>query len=210
MSLKLEDAKTPSARATDRPVEPLFLLRWSPRAFDGGAIAQGELDTILDAARWAPSAFNYQPWRFLYAHRDSADWDRFLALLLPFNAAWASRASVLLFILSDTLIETAGAPAPSPSRSHSFDSGAAWALLALQAARLGYAAHGMTGVDFAAARTALGVPDRFHIEAAAAIGRPGDKSLLPESLQQREQPSLRKEITEYAHAGTFPVSDWGS
>ena len=75
----------PPSRVVTRAVDPLFLERWSPRAFDGSAIPQADLDTIFDAARWAPSAFNYQPWRFLYAHRDTPDWSRFLDLLLPFN-----------------------------------------------------------------------------------------------------------------------------
>jgi nitroreductase len=195
----------PAPRATDLPVERLFLDRWSPRAFDGSAIDPTDLATILDAARWAPSAFNFQPWRFVYAERDTPGWQGFLDLLLPFNAGWAARASVLVFILSDRLIEAPGGDAaPKPSYSHSFDTGAAWALLALQATRLGYAAHGMTGVDFDKARTELAVPERFHIEAAVAIGRPGDKAILPEALQQREQPSPRRAIDQLAFAGRFP------
>lgn len=198
----------PAPRSTDLPVEPLFLDRWSPRAFDGSAIDPTDLATILDAARWAPSAFNFQPWRFLYAHRDTLDWQRFLDLLLPFNAAWASRASALVVILSDRLIEAPGGDAsPKPSYSHSFDTGAAWALLALQATRLGYAAHGMTGVDFDKARSDLAVPERFHIEAAVAIGRPGDKAILPETLQQREQPSPRRGIAELAFEGSYPAEN---
>ncbi len=185
-------------------VEPLILERWSPRAFDGSAIPADDLETIFDAARWAPSAFNFQPWRFLYAQRDSKDWQRFLGLLLPFNQSWAERAAVLVFILSDTLIQGPTATVPSQSHSHSFDAGAAWALLGLQATRLGYHAHGMTGVDFSRAREVLGVPERFRIEAAAAIGRIGDKSLLPEALQARETPSDRKAVSEFAFEGRFP------
>jgi len=189
-------------RLAETRVEPLFLDRWSPRAFDESAIAPSDLATIFDAARWAPSAFNFQPWRFLYAKRDGADWNRFLDLLLPFNAAWAARASVLIFIVSDTLIQGPSGEA-KPSHSHSFDAGAAWALLALQATRLGYHAHGMTGVDFDRARTELGVPERFRIEAAVAIGRIADKAILSEALQSRETPSGRKEIAEFAFEGGF-------
>ena len=191
-------------RTAETSVEPLFLDRWSPRAFDESAIPSEDLTTIFDAARWAPSAFNFQPWRFVFARRESADWGRFLDLLLPFNAAWATRASALVFILSDTLIQGPAASEPSLSHSHSFDAGAAWALLALQATRLGYHAHGMTGVDFPRARAELGVPDRFRIEAAAAIGRLADKSILPEALQARETPSGRKPIEEFAFEGRFP------
>ncbi|HUD91929.1 nitroreductase family protein [Sphingobium sp.] len=190
-------------RTVERAVDPLFLERWSPRAFDSSALPQSDLDTIFDAARWAPSAFNYQPWRFLYAHRDTADWDRFLGTLLPFNQGWVQNASVIVYILSDTLMAAPGSDDFKPSHSHSFDAGAAWALLALQATRLGYHTHGMTGVDFDAARKELGVPDRFRIEAAIAIGRQADKAILPEMLQAREAPSGRKPVEEFAFAGNF-------
>lgn len=194
---------TSSSRVLTRAVDPLFIERWSPRAFDGSSIPQQDLDTIFDAARWAPSAFNYQPWRFLYAHRDSADWRRFVDLLLPFNQSWVERASVLVYILSDTLMGRPGSDETSPSHSHSFDTGAAWALMALQATRLGYHSHGMTGLDFDRARTELAVPDRFRIEAAVAIGRRADKSVLPEALQAREEPSGRNDIAAFAAAGNF-------
>ncbi|HKT75740.1 MAG TPA: nitroreductase family protein [Sphingobium sp.] len=194
---------TPPSRVVTRAVDPLFTQRWSPRAFDGSALPQEDLDTIFDAARWAPSAFNYQPWRFLYAHRDSADWARFLDLLLPANQLWVQHASVLVYILSDRLIERPGSDEAKPSHSHSFDTGAAWALMALQATRLGYHSHAMTGVDFDRARIELAVPDRFRLEAAVAIGSQGDKSLLPEALQAREEPSGRRDIGEFAHAGNF-------
>lgn len=194
---------TVSARTVTRPVDPLFLERWSPRAFDGSAVAQDDLDTMLDAARWAPSAFNYQPWRFLYAHRDDADWARFLDLLVPFNQTWVANAGALLFILSDTLMAAPGSQDFKPSHSHSFDAGAAWALLALQATRLGYHSHAMTGVDFDKARVELAVPERFRIEAAVAIGRRGDKALLPPALAEGEAPSDRKPVESFARAGNF-------
>jgi nitroreductase len=194
---------TSPVRTAHHPVDPLFTDRWSPRGFDGSSLPQADLDTMLEAARWAPSAFNYQPWRFLYVHRDGADWERFLGVLVPFNRDWAERASVLLFVLSDTLMGQPGSE-PKPSHSHSFDAGAAWAQLALQATRLGYHTHGMTGVDFDAARAALGVPERFRIEAAVAIGRQGDASHLPVALQEREAPSDRKPIGEFAFEGVFP------
>ena len=192
-------------RTVSRAVEPLFLDRWSPRAFDSSAIPQADLDTIFDAARWAPSAFNYQPWRFLYAHRDDANWSRFLSVLMPFNQSWVQNAGAMIFILSDTLMAAPGSDDFKPSYSHSFDAGAAWALLSLQATRLGYHTHGMTGVDFDKARTELGVPDRFRIEAAVAIGRQGDKAILPEGLQAREVPSDRSPIEDFVFAGNFPA-----
>ena len=192
-----------SPRTVTRAVDPLFVERWSPRAFDRSPIPQGDLGSLFDAARWAPSAFNYQPWRFLYAHRDSADWSRFLGLLLPFNQSWVQHAGALAYILSDTLTAAPGSDDFKPSHSHSFDAGAAWALLALQAPRLGYPTHAMSGVDFDAARADLAVPDRFPLYAAGAIGRMGDKSALPEALQAREVPSDRKDIATFARPGNF-------
>ncbi|MEJ7933034.1 nitroreductase family protein [Sphingobium sp. AN558] len=194
---------TSQTRAAAHPIDPIFTERWSPRAFDPTAIPKADLDSMLEAARWAPSAFNYQPWRFLYAHRDGADWQRSLDILLPFNREWAQHASLLLFVLSDSLMDQANGAEPKPLGSHSFDAGAAWASLALQATRLGYHCHGMAGIDPDAARVALEVPDRFRIEAAVAIGRRGDPANLSEALQAREQPSDRKPITDFAFEGKF-------
>lgn len=187
-------------RQTDTALDPIFLHRWSPRAFDGASMPAHDLYTILDAGRWAPSSYNYQPWRFLYATRDdAANWQRLLDLLLPFNAIWAKEAAVLLFILSET---TMGAP-DKPSHSHSFDAGAAWASIALQTHMLGYHAHAMVGIEMEASRIELGVPEGFRIEAAVVIGRRGDLSTLPEKLQAREVASHRKPLNEIAYPGNF-------
>lgn len=191
-------------RRTENPVDPLFLERWSPRAFDESEIDEKDLMTIFDAARWAPSSFNLQPWRFVYALRGDADWERFLNILLPFNAAWARRASVLLFVLSDRLGPAKEGEEPQETHTHSFDAGAAWATLALQAHKLGYHSHGMAGLDFDRARQELQVPDRYRIEAGVVIGRKGDKSVLPEMLQEREAPNGRHPVDHFAFRGRFP------
>ena len=192
-------------RQTEHPVLPLLLERWSPRAFDGSPVAQGDLDTMFDAARWAPSAFNSQPWRFLYAHRGDPHWERFLGVLIPFNQDWAKHAAVLVYILSDSLPFTdRKSGEPAPSLTHGFDAGAAWALLALQAWSMGYYAHGMSGIDLDRARTELGVPGRYVINAAAAIGRRGDPASLPEKLRAREEPSGRNPVSDIAFHGPFP------
>ena len=184
-------------RTTDTALDPVFLHRWSPRAFDGSDIPDDDLATILDAARWAPSAMNHQPWRFLYARRGDANWERFLSFLLPGNSVWAVNASALLYVLSEKVM---GA---RPSGTHSFDAGAAWGHLAIQAAKLGYHTHGMAGVDFAKAAEELGVPETFKIEAGIALGRIADKSILSEALQAREVPSGRKPLEEVAYPGNF-------
>ncbi|MHA1570419.1 MAG: nitroreductase family protein, partial [Alphaproteobacteria bacterium] len=85
-------------RTADHPIEPIFLRRWSPRAFDGSPMRAEDLMTILEAARWAPSAFNIQPWRFLYSLRDDAHWEKYLTLLDQFNADWAQHASALVIV----------------------------------------------------------------------------------------------------------------
>ncbi|HYE26717.1 MAG TPA: nitroreductase family protein [Allosphingosinicella sp.] len=192
-------------RQPDHPVDPLFLKRWSPRAFDGSDMAETDLLTMFEAARWAPSAFNSQPWRFLYARRGEADWERFLGLLIPWNQSWAHSASALVYILSDRLPFTDKKTGePQPSTTHSFDAGAAWACLALQATRMGYHAHGMSGVQFELARAELRIPERFELNAACAIGRTGDPAQLDEKLRARELPSGRKPIGEFAFPGNFP------
>ena len=195
-----------SPRQPDHSVDPLFLDRWSPRAFDGSDIPHEDLLTIFEAARWAPSAFNSQPWHFLYARRGDSNWERFLSLLIPWNQSWAHSASVLVYIVSDSLPFTDKATGePAPSTTHGFDAGAAWACLALQATRMGYHAHGMSGVDFDRARVELGVPERYRIEAAAVVGRIGDPAILSEKLQAREVPSGRRAVAEFAFQGGFPA-----
>lgn len=200
---KLQQTSTETLRAADHPIDAVFVNRWSPRAYDASAMTQADLMTIVEAARWAPSAYNIQPWRFVYAHRDDARWLKFLDLLDPINAAWAQQASALLFVLSDKVMPGDDGRDPAPSSTHSFDAGAAWAQLALQATLLGYQAHAMAGVDFEQARAALSVPARYRIEVAVALGRPADPSILPAALQAREQPSPRRPLQEIAFAGAF-------
>ena len=197
-------AAAAAARHPDHPVDPIFTTRWSPRAFDRSVRPDADLMTILEAARWAPSAFNYQPWRFLYAKRESADWERFLSCLIPFNQGWAHNASVLIFICSDRLMETKPGEG-RPNHTHSFDAGAAWVSLALQATMLGYHAHGMSGVEWDKVRAELKVPERFRVDAACVIGKLGSLDVLDEKLQGREVPSNRKPVADFAFAGDFPA-----
>ena len=191
-------------RHPDHPVDPIFIERWSPRAFDRSVIPEADLMTIFEAARWAPSAFNYQPWRLLYAKRESADWERFLSCLIPFNQGWAHNASVLAFICSDTVMENKPGQL-SYAHTHSFDAGAAWASMALQATMLGYHAHGMSGVEWDKVREALKVPERFRVDAAFVIGKLGSLEVLDEKLRGREVPSSRKPVADFAFAGDFPA-----
>ena len=129
---------TSNHRKSEYNVDPIFLDRWSPRAFDGSTMPKEDLLTILDAAHWAPSAFNYQPWRFVYALKGTPEFDKFLDILIEFNQSWAKNASALVFIFSDTLSRPADGSEPKAYRSHSFDAGAAWGLLSLQAIKSGF------------------------------------------------------------------------
>ncbi|MFH3481463.1 nitroreductase family protein [Xanthobacter variabilis] len=191
-------------RQAEHPIEPLFLDRWSPRAFTGEEIPQGELNAVFEAARWAPSSFNSQPWRFLYARRGTPEFETFLGLLIPYNQQWAKNAAVLIIALSARTFVRPGTTEAQPARNHSFDTGAAWGSLALQATKLGWHAHGIGGFDVEKTRSELKVPDDYEIEAAIAIGRHGDKSILPESFHKGESPNGRRPITETAFEGAFP------
>lgn len=191
-------------RKPDHAIEPLFVNRWSPRAFDASPLAEGELLRMLEAARWAPSAYNLQPWRFVYALRDEPVWSTFVELLDDFNASWARQASALVVVVSDTVMPGDGERPDQPSRCHAFDAGAAWAQLALQATAQGYHAHAMAGVHFDEVHARLGVPDRYRVEIVVAIGKQALADDLPEALQQREVPSPRKPVSEIAFAGRFP------
>ncbi|GBQ60403.1 nitroreductase family protein [Komagataeibacter swingsii] len=190
-------------RVSDTPVDRLILDRWSPRAFTPAPIDEATLLSFLDAGRWAPSAYNAQPWRFIYARRDTPDWERFLSWLIPFNHAWAQNASALVYVASHT-VTGGGAAEPVPAPTHSFDAGAASVLVQLQLSRAGWAAHPISGFDHRQARSGLELPDDYALNAAIVIGRQGEAASLPESLRGREAPSTRRPLAEIAFAGRFP------
>ena len=190
-------------RTADYDIDPMFLERWSPRAFTGEPMPQDVLMSLFEAAHWAPSAFNGQPWRFVYAHRDTPAWERLFDVLIPYNQAWVKNASVLMYVISDRF-RRAPDKDPVPLRSHSFDAGAAWGYLALQAHRMGWAAHGMAGFDVARSYEVLGVPEAdYCVEAAIAVGRPTDASVLDEAFRAREVPSHRNPVASITFEGTF-------
>jgi len=192
---------TLNGRTAEHDIDPIFLERWSPRAFTGEPMPQELLMTLFEAARWSPSAFNGQPWRFVYAHKGTADWDRLFDVLIPYNQAWVKHASVLMYVISDRFRRSEGRE-PAPLRSHSFDAGAAWGYLALQAHRLGWAAHGMAGFDVARSYEALGVSEAdYCVEAAIAVGRPTDPAILDEPYRSREVPSGRNPVASFAFEG---------
>ena len=194
---------TANFRTADHPIDPIFLERWSPRAFTGEPIAEADLLTMFEAARWAASSYNSQPWRFLYARRDTLHWQRFLDLLIPFNQSWAKNASALVVLVSNSTMRPPGAQADVPSHSHSMDAGTASGYFALQATKLGWQVHGMVGFDMEKAFVDLKVPKGYRVEAAYAVGKVGDKETLPEMLRARETPSPRKPLAEIVFEGGF-------
>ncbi len=196
---------TANSRTSDYEIDPLFLERWSPRAFAGGFISERELLTMIEAGRWAASSYNSQPWQFLYALRDTPHWERFFGLLVPFNQSWAKDAAALVVLVSNSLMLPPGAEKPVPSHSHSLDTGAAAGNFALQATRMGWQVHGMVGFDMDRAFAELNVPQGHRVEAAYAVGRVGDKAQLPEGMREREAPSPRKPLGEIAFEGSFPA-----
>ena len=186
-------------RKADHPIANLFLDRWSPRAMSGESIPQEQLLTLFEAARWAPSSYNYQPWRLLYARRDSEHWQTFFDLLVEFNQSWAKNAAALVAFISRTHFDFNGEPAPT----HSFDTGAAWENLALQGWQSGFVVHGMQGFDYERARTALNIPAGFQVEAMCAIGKPANPASLSEDLQAKEAPSDRRKLEQTICEGPF-------
>ena len=185
-------------RKTENPVNDIFVNRWSPRAMSGEQIDEATLKTLLEAARWSPSSNNNQPWRFIYARRNTPHWDTIFNLMNEGNQVWAKNAAVLIVVISKTTFDSG-----KPARTHSYDAGAAWVSLALQGSLLNLVVHGMQGFDYDRAKQELQVPDDYQVEAMIAIGRHGKKEDLPDYLQEREFPSPRKKVSEIAMEGMF-------
>ncbi|HVT27380.1 MAG TPA: nitroreductase family protein, partial [Lacipirellulaceae bacterium] len=186
-------------RQPDHPVEELFVARWSPRAMTGAPLANGELETLFEAARWAPSTYNEQEWRFLFARRETPQWQTFFDLLVEGNQAWCKNAAALVVILAKKTFTQNGKPNPV----HLFDAGAAFENIALQGSLMGLVVHGMQGFDFDKARAALKVPDDYDVTAMFAAGHAAEPDTLPEQLRAREKPSGRKPLAEIVCEGPF-------
>ncbi|MFH1401143.1 MAG: nitroreductase family protein [Nanoarchaeota archaeon] len=162
-------------------------------------VAESDFLCLLEAARWAPSSRNDQPWFFLYAVRGSRHWPVFFDLLMDGNKVWCAKASTLMVLVSRETFEKDG----SPSRTHSLDAGAAWQSLALQASSMGLVCHGIGGFLVDRAKESLRIPDGFVPEMMIAVGLPGDVDDLPEDLRVREVPSGRRRVSEFAWAGAW-------
>lgn len=183
------------------PVHGLIAERWSPRAFADTPLDREQVGSLLEAARWAPSCYNDQPWSFLLAMRsDGAAFDRLADCLVPGNA-WARSAPLLLLAVARTDFARDG----RPNRHAQHDVGLALGNLVLQAQALGLAAHQMAGFDVEKARTTLGVPEGHEPLTMVAVGRSGDPASLPEKLRERElAPRTRKALDSFVFG-----SEWG-
>jgi nitroreductase len=184
---------------SEYPIHNLILERWSPRAFAGKPVPQNLLRSIFEAARWAPSSSNEQPWAYLVATKDDKDtFDKMLSVLVEFNAAWAKSAPVLAIAVS----ELAFAKNKAPNRNAQYDTGAATMLLSMEATANGLFVHQMAGFDPEKARQVFGIPAGWDAIAAVAIGYAGDPDSLPQALKDREMaPRTRKPISEFVMSG---------
>ena len=192
--------KPPNPRSAEVEVDSIFTDRWSPRAFLPDPLPGHQIQALFEAARWAPSCFNEQPWFFLYA-TEPEDREIFASILVKKNQVWAGRAPLLMFVIARRKFQQSG----KENRHAPFDTGAAWLSLALQARRFGLYAHAMAGFNLAKAHQVLGVPQEdYHIMAAIAVGRKGDEEHLPEDLRQMEAPNSRKPLSEVA-SQTYPL-----
>jgi nitroreductase len=195
-----KDLAAPAAtRIPDADIDHAFLRRWSSRSFASEPLAPEQIRSLFEAARWAPSASNLQPWLFVYA-----DDEETLSLARPIvrdgNRRWADRAPLLVFVFARRANPNTG----DPNRLAAFDTGAAWMSLALQAERLGLVTHAMGGIHHDRAYEVLGVPrDDYESLCAVAVGKRDSPELLPDDLRSRETPSVRRPVGEIALRGSF-------
>lgn len=177
-------------RKTEQDVNPFFLQRWSSRAFSQEKLTKEQIYTLFEAARWAPSAYNTQPWRFYVVYRDSPQWHLLFDTLVPFNQEWCAKASALILVVSKTTQED------KPLPTSSLDTGMAVQNILLQSAQLGIVAHPMSGFDFELAKKNLSLDDPLQVQAMIAIGVYGELDMLSEQLQSSEVPSGRLDIKD--------------
>jgi nitroreductase len=193
------DPEVQKTRSPTHEINSLIINRWSPRSFVPEEISDKELFSLFEAARWAPSSSNSQPWRFIYAKRNTKNWNDLFNLLIDFNKQWCIDASALVVIVSRKNFERDG----KPSITHQFDTGAAWENLAIQAVSQGLVTHAMAGFDYEKARKDLAIPDDYDVMAMVAIGKRGPKENLSPELQAREMPNTRKPLSELVMEGKF-------
>src|SRR5215212_3506304 len=188
-------------RDAAHPIHDLLQKRWSPRAFADRAVEREKLLSLLEAARWAPSSNNEQPWHYIVATKDEPEeFGRLLACLVEKNQSWAKAAPVLMLSVASTVFSRNG----KPNRHALHDTGQAVAGLTVQATALGLYVHQMAGFSVEKARETYNLPPTVEPVAAIALGYLGDPSTLPEDLREREVAlSTRKPIGEFVFTGSW-------
>ncbi|MEW9675951.1 nitroreductase family protein [Lentibacillus sp. L22] len=184
-------------RKASYDIDPIYVNRWSPRSFMDKDVPDDTLYSVFEAARWAPSAANKQPWRFVIA-RNQSDREKFLTFINESNVVWCKKAPVLVALLSKTDNEDGG-----KNPTHAFDAGTAWGFLALEAFRKGLITHAMGGFNREKAKEVLSIPENYDVHAIVALGYKGEKDLLTDAYRDREKPSMRKDLSELMFEGTF-------
>jgi nitroreductase len=186
---------------TQVPVHEVIGRRWSPRAFSPRSVEPEKLQSVFEAARWASSASNEQPWAFIVATKDDPkNYEAMLGVLVDFNRGWANQAPVLILTLAHTQFEKDG----RPNRHGFYDLGQAAANLSLQATALDLATHPMAGFDAEAARQRFAVPAGWEPVSVIALGYPGDPDSLNKTLRQRELAQRkRKPLQSLVFSGTW-------
>jgi nitroreductase len=186
---------------TQYPIHDFIAQRWSPRAFLDKPVEPEKVGSLLEAARWAPSSYNGQPWRFIVATKDDPlEYERLLACLVEFNQRWAKQAPVLVLSVAKKHFERND----KPNAHARHDVGLASMNLVVQAAALGLHTHGMAGFDADKARATYQIPLEFEPVAAWAIGYRGDPATLPEALREKEvEARKRKPLAEIVFSGKW-------
>jgi nitroreductase len=186
---------------TSAPTHDVISQRWSPRAFDSRPVEPDKLRSLFEAARWAASSYNAQPWFFIVATKnDSEDFRKILDCFIEFNQSWAKNAPVLALSVARLKFEHNG----EPNRHAFHDVGQAAATLALQATHLGLQVHQMAGILPDKARQIFSIPEGYEAVAGFAIGYPGDHNVLPDQLRQRElEPRSRKPLASFVFTGKW-------
>jgi nitroreductase len=189
--------------STQVPIHDIIANRWSPRAYDANkAVTQEQILSLLEAARWAPSCFGDEPWRFIVwdKNKDAAAWEKAFDCIVPGNQAWAKDAPVFVLVCADTLFNHN----QKPNRWGGYDTGAAAVSLSLQATSLGLVTHQMGGFDGDKTRAAFNIPEQYDMMAMIAVGYAANVDTLPDEIKERELASRkRRALGELFYEGVW-------
>ncbi|MUG93553.1 nitroreductase [Scytonema sp. UIC 10036] len=186
---------------TEYPIHDFIRRRWSPRAFADRPVEQEKLLTLLEAARWAPSSYNHQPWSFIVATKDDpTEHQRLLSTLVEFNQGWAKNAPVLILAVAKLHFDDGRV-----NRHALHDVGLALENLVIQATVFGLSVHQIAGFDVESARKQYNIPEGYEPSTALTVGYPGDPQSLSDGLRERElAPRIRKPLNQLVFSG-----EWG-